>query len=306
MILTDLNSSTSSHEELYTTKPQTSCFSSHAFTNSIQDQRGFHPKEIANHQEYQQESNNFSMNGGGSHDNSATNGENNRSLKFSSWKKEDGNDDQRVGSTKWTCSKMRVMGRTIIVNSNQMSSEAQTNALMKFEDQNAKSSDPTENDNGGNSSSINSNSPIRVCSDCNTTKTPLWRSGPRGPKSLCNACGIRQRKARKAMAMAATAAAAPTTATPTSSNDTVLGAESSSPLKIKLQHKAKRSNNGHVSQYKKRSKLATPKSHGRKKLCLEDFLISLTKNLAIQQVFPQDEKEAAILLMALSCGLVHG
>ena len=23
---------------------------------------------------------------------------------------------------------------------------------------------------------------VRVCSDCNTTKTPLWRSGPRGPK----------------------------------------------------------------------------------------------------------------------------
>lgn len=23
---------------------------------------------------------------------------------------------------------------------------------------------------------------IRVCSDCNTTKTPLWRSGPCGPK----------------------------------------------------------------------------------------------------------------------------
>ncbi|CAN6207421.1 unnamed protein product [Urochloa humidicola] len=40
---------------------------------------------------------------------------------------------------------------------------------------------------------------IRVCSDCNTTKTPLWRSGPCGPKSLCNACGIRQRKARRAM-----------------------------------------------------------------------------------------------------------
>uniref|UniRef100_A0ACD5YPV6 Uncharacterized protein n=1 Tax=Avena sativa TaxID=4498 RepID=A0ACD5YPV6_AVESA len=48
---------------------------------------------------------------------------------------------------------------------------------------------------------------IRVCSDCNTTKTPLWRSGPRGPKSLCNACGIRQRKARRAMAAAAAAAA---------------------------------------------------------------------------------------------------
>lgn len=49
---------------------------------------------------------------------------------------------------------------------------------------------------------------VRVCSDCNTTKTPLWRSGPCGPKSLCNACGIRQRKARRAMAAAANGGAA--------------------------------------------------------------------------------------------------
>ncbi|GMP95085.1 hypothetical protein CsSME_00044265 [Camellia sinensis var. sinensis] len=42
---------------------------------------------------------------------------------------------------------------------------------------------------------------IRVCSECNTTKTPLWRSDPQGPKSLCNSCGIRQ-KARPAMAAA--------------------------------------------------------------------------------------------------------
>uniref|UniRef100_J3MF69 GATA-type domain-containing protein n=1 Tax=Oryza brachyantha TaxID=4533 RepID=J3MF69_ORYBR len=51
---------------------------------------------------------------------------------------------------------------------------------------------------------------IRVCSDCNTTKTPLWRSGPCGPKSLCNACGIRQRKARRAM-MASGPPASPNT-----------------------------------------------------------------------------------------------
>ncbi|CAI9768932.1 unnamed protein product [Fraxinus pennsylvanica] len=36
----------------------------------------------------------------------------------------------------------------------------------------------------------------RICADCKTTKTPLWRSGPSGPKTLCNACGIRQRKKR--------------------------------------------------------------------------------------------------------------
>ncbi|CAN6468291.1 unnamed protein product [Victoria cruziana] len=45
------------------------------------------------------------------------------------------------------------------------------------------------------------NGVARVCVDCQTTKTPLWRSGPRGPKSLCNACGIRYRKRRKAAAL---------------------------------------------------------------------------------------------------------
>ncbi|XP_008787687.1 GATA transcription factor 16-like [Phoenix dactylifera] len=40
--------------------------------------------------------------------------------------------------------------------------------------------------------------PSRVCAECRTSQTPLWRSGPNGPKSLCNACGIRYRKRRKA------------------------------------------------------------------------------------------------------------
>ncbi|KAH0711020.1 hypothetical protein KY284_012447 [Solanum tuberosum] len=39
-----------------------------------------------------------------------------------------------------------------------------------------------ETDYSSNSSSNNNIIPIRVCSDCNTTKTPLWRSGPKGPK----------------------------------------------------------------------------------------------------------------------------
>ncbi|KAH7439649.1 hypothetical protein KP509_04G070700 [Ceratopteris richardii] len=34
----------------------------------------------------------------------------------------------------------------------------------------------------------------RICSRCKTRKTPLWRNGPKGPKSLCNACGIRFKK----------------------------------------------------------------------------------------------------------------
>ncbi|GAB2237510.1 hypothetical protein Droror1_Dr00015412 [Drosera rotundifolia] len=39
----------------------------------------------------------------------------------------------------------------------------------------------------------------RTCVDCGTSKTPLWRGGPAGPKSLCNACGIRSRKKRRAL-----------------------------------------------------------------------------------------------------------
>ncbi|GMI86405.1 GATA TRANSCRIPTION FACTOR 18, MONOPOLE, HANABA TANARU [Hibiscus trionum] len=48
----------------------------------------------------------------------------------------------------------------------------------------------------GNSGSSSGNDPLlaRRCANCDTTSTPLWRNGPRGPKSLCNACGIRFKK----------------------------------------------------------------------------------------------------------------
>ncbi|KAJ6288440.1 hypothetical protein OIU76_024432 [Salix suchowensis] len=47
-----------------------------------------------------------------------------------------------------------------------------------------------------NTSHSSSNDPLlaRRCANCDTTSTPLWRNGPRGPKSLCNACGIRFKK----------------------------------------------------------------------------------------------------------------
>ncbi|KAL5201937.1 hypothetical protein ABZP36_012889 [Zizania latifolia] len=45
----------------------------------------------------------------------------------------------------------------------------------------------------------------RRCASCGTTSTPLWRNGPRGPKSLCNACGIRFKKEERRAAGSATA-----------------------------------------------------------------------------------------------------
>ncbi|KAJ9053825.1 hypothetical protein DSO57_1020420 [Entomophthora muscae] len=35
---------------------------------------------------------------------------------------------------------------------------------------------------------------IHVCTDCGTVDSPEWRKGPQGPKTLCNACGLRYAK----------------------------------------------------------------------------------------------------------------
>ncbi|XP_073315493.1 GATA transcription factor 8-like [Primulina huaijiensis] len=37
---------------------------------------------------------------------------------------------------------------------------------------------------------------IRKCLHCEITKTPQWRAGPMGPKTLCNACGVRHKSGR--------------------------------------------------------------------------------------------------------------
>ncbi|KAG2202196.1 hypothetical protein INT47_002115 [Mucor saturninus] len=37
----------------------------------------------------------------------------------------------------------------------------------------------------------------KVCTDCGITEAPEWRRGPNGPKTLCNACGLRWSKSKK-------------------------------------------------------------------------------------------------------------
>lgn len=36
----------------------------------------------------------------------------------------------------------------------------------------------------------------RRCSHCLSQRTPQWRAGPLGPKTLCNACGVRYKSGR--------------------------------------------------------------------------------------------------------------
>ncbi|CAK9152396.1 unnamed protein product [Ilex paraguariensis] len=61
--------------------------------------------------------------------------------------------------------------------------------------------------NGGNNNSGADPLLARRCANCDTTSTPLWRNGPRGPKSLCNACGIRFKKEERRASAAAAATA---------------------------------------------------------------------------------------------------
>ncbi|XP_028778954.1 GATA transcription factor 9-like [Neltuma alba] len=44
--------------------------------------------------------------------------------------------------------------------------------------------------------SSNSDSSGRKCLHCAAEKTPQWRTGPMGPKTLCNACGVRYKSGR--------------------------------------------------------------------------------------------------------------
>lgn len=50
---------------------------------------------------------------------------------------------------------------------------------------------PRRKDNDGGSGGDG-----RRCLHCMTDKTPQWRTGPNGPKTLCNACGVRYKSGR--------------------------------------------------------------------------------------------------------------
>ncbi|KAJ6335040.1 hypothetical protein OIU78_011804 [Salix suchowensis] len=50
--------------------------------------------------------------------------------------------------------------------------------------------------NRGPHSSAETEGGVRRCTHCASEKTPQWRTGPLGPKTLCNACGVRYKSGR--------------------------------------------------------------------------------------------------------------
>lgn len=79
------------------------------------------------------------------------------------------------GPSRWMSSKMRFMRK--MMNSDHDSKPRRDMQIVEDRFRSNEDRSTSSNNNGNFPSTI-----IRVCSDCNTTKTPLWRSGPRGPK----------------------------------------------------------------------------------------------------------------------------
>uniref|UniRef100_A0A0C9QY08 TSA: Wollemia nobilis Ref_Wollemi_Transcript_23_1742 transcribed RNA sequence n=1 Tax=Wollemia nobilis TaxID=56998 RepID=A0A0C9QY08_9CONI len=159
---------------------------------------------------------------------------------------------------------------------------------------------------------------IRMCSDCKTDKTPLWRNGPNGPKSLCNACGIRYKKIGKRGG------------SNTSSNSNANGPPSKLPVSSSVRQMTKLNKRKQdvadlppqdpaaPSHPRKRNSYAvaaaaaaiTVARHTDPRLDHDvDGVVAPEKGTScggdVSRSFAKDEEEGAVLLMSLSYGLVN-
>lgn len=134
-----------------------------------------------------------------------------------------------------------------------------------------------------------SDTTVKSCVDCKTSKTPLWRGGPAGPKSLCNACGIRQRKKRRAAL-----------GLQKEESDEMIKKEKKEDHhhhhKIQISNKKNKSNNKIISAYLRLRLLA----FGREVMLQRSAAMGSTQRQPLGE-----EEQAAVLLMALSCESVY-
>ncbi|KAK4338919.1 hypothetical protein RND71_040381 [Anisodus tanguticus] len=137
----------------------------------------------------------------------------------------------------------------------------------------------------------NSQSQLKTCVDCSTTKTPLWRGGPAGPKSLCNACGIRSRKKRRALlGLNKEDKKSSKKSSANKNNNQNQNQNQSSNSCTSSSGDSTSSSNGGTLSKKKLSPLQRPRSNSTHR----------RNNNKLGEV-----EQAAFLLMALSCGSVH-
>ncbi|MCO5562385.1 hypothetical protein L7F22_016012 [Adiantum nelumboides] len=166
----------------------------------------------------------------------------------------------------------------------------------------------------------------RTCTLCGTSKTPLWRSGPMGAKSLCNACGIRSKKAKKVGAYLNDDERSATKLTrkkSSASKQVPPGAAAKAKAVKRKMMMPKRE----FEMVKKKKPLTpqlfvnvcspvktetsscltspgTPSPCSTQRKPFPSASSLLFSRGDVDALFPRDEEQAAFLLMALSCGLV--
>ncbi|XP_060168780.1 GATA transcription factor 9-like [Lycium barbarum] len=77
-----------------------------------------------------------------------------------------------------------------------MSSPAESDVTSNFSKKKVKTTPKKKESYPNSIFAMTSNSEGRKCLHCATDKTPQWRTGPMGPKTLCNACGVRYKSGR--------------------------------------------------------------------------------------------------------------
>jgi len=118
----------------------------------------------------------------------------------SSLELEDSSKKNSHGCEKWMSSKMRLMNKMInttstaattpIMRPNNTTAATTDNAIKTTTPMMSPSNYGTSpryqniRSNQASPSSNSGNNTLRVCSDCSTSHTPLWRSGPMGPKVI--------------------------------------------------------------------------------------------------------------------------
>ncbi|KAL8167795.1 hypothetical protein V2J09_009294 [Rumex salicifolius] len=125
---------------------------------------------------------------------------------------------------------------------------------------------------------------MKSCTGCYTTTTPLWRGGPAGPKTLCNACGIKYHKKRRAL----------------------LVLESGKTEKPKTKKKMSRCSSNSSSSSGGSGSDGEDKPSFRVPLKIKIGLNKFKGGAEFVGRKLEEEEQAAMLLMALSCGSVYG
>ncbi|KAJ4871508.1 GATA transcription factor 17 [Raphanus sativus] len=155
-----------------------------------------------------------------------------------------------------------------------------------------------DNENCSSGGGGSSGDTKRICVDCGTLRTPLWRGGPAGPKSLCNACGIKSRKKRQAAALGIK---------PEEKKRKRRSNSSDSDLSFDEHRNAKKKiiNKGGDDDLTSSSS----NIEGVNKYLDLGFKVPAMKRSAVEKkrLWKKlgEEERAAVLLMALSCGYVY-